>query len=198
MQKSFARIYDYAMAPLEKRYINSWRKKLLIYAKGKVLEIGAGTGVNFSLYNKCEEVIAIEPNPYMIEKAKSRINLNGVPIKVMDSSAEKIPLPDDHFDTIVSMLVLCSVDNMDIALKELRRVLKPGGNLLVLEHVKMEKTIYARLQQILTPVWKRIADGCHLDRETESMIRKSGFRIVSKNTYLSSLVVSIVATIDTK
>lgn len=181
------------MAPLEKKYIAEWRRKLVNQATGKVLEIGGGTGINFPLYKKCDEVITIEPNPYMIEKAKVRQQQASVPIQIIKNKGEQLPFPDNHFDTIVITLVLCSVDNMEQVLQECKRVLKPSGKLLVLEHIKMEQPFFAGLQHLLTPVWKHIADGCHLNRNPEKLIKECGFEIVSRKKYLSSLVISLTA-----
>ncbi|RSK28818.1 class I SAM-dependent methyltransferase [Bacillus sp. HMF5848] len=193
MARSFANYYDKVMAPLEKRYITAWRKKLLKHAEGRVLEIGGGTGINFPLYRNCEKVIAIEPNPHMIEKSIVRQKQASVPIQLIESKAEKLPFTDQYFDTIVITLVLCSVDNMEQVIQECKRVLKPNGKLLVLEHVKMEQPVLAGLQHLLTPAWKTIADGCHLNRNPEELIEKYGFNIISRKKYLSSLVVSLIA-----
>ncbi|WP_458413332.1 class I SAM-dependent methyltransferase [Schinkia sp. CFF1] len=193
MTKTFAKYYDKAMAPLEKKYIMEWRKKLLDQATGKVLEIGGGTGINFPLYKKCEEVTTIEPNPLMIEKALIRQQQASVPIQIIKNKAEHLPFPNCHFDTIVITLVLCSVDNMEQVIQECKRVLKPGGKLLVLEHIKMEQPFLAGLQDVLTPVWKHIADGCHLNRNPEVIIKECGFEIISSEKYLSSLIISLIA-----
>lgn len=193
MTNTFAKYYDKAMAPLEKKYITAWRKKLLDQATGKILEIGGGTGINFPLYNKCDEVITIEPNPYMIEKALVRSQQANVPIQIIKNKAEHLPFPNHHFDTIVITLVLCSVDNMKQVIQECKRVLKPNGKLLVLEHIKMEQPFLAGLQHLLTPAWKHIADGCHLNRNPEVIIKECGFDIISSKKYLSSLVISLIA-----
>ena len=192
MKKIFATCYDYLMNPIEKRYITRWRKKLLSHAEGRVLEIGAGTGINFPLYKHCTKVDAIEPNPYMIEKARVRRSLASVPINLLESKGEHLPFPDGTFDTVVVTLVLCSVDEPKQVLKEIKRVLKPTGKMLVLEHVKMDKPFLAALQQILTPIWKQLCDGCHLNRDTEGLVKEE-FRIVSRTVYLSSLAISLIA-----
>ena len=194
MKKLFAKIYDHLMAPLEKRRIMKWRKNLLEHAKGKVLEIGAGTGVNFSLYKDCEHITAIEPNPFMLEKAERKKTKANVPITLIEEKAERLPFEDNSFDTIVVMLVLCSVDDPVQSIEEIKRVLKPDGLILFLEHVEMDQTFLKGLQNMLNPVWKRVCDGCHLNRRTESMIRESGLKIVSKQSYLSGLAISLVAT----
>lgn len=192
MNRTFARFYDSFMEPLEKKYIMKWRKELLLNAKGKVLEIGAGTGINFPLYQDCEDVYAIEPNPFMIEKAEKQKRVSRIPISIIESRAEQLPFPDEHFDTIVVTLVLCSVDEPKKALEEMVRVLKPNGKVLFLEHVEMDHPIFTKLQNLITPLWKRICDGCHLNRNTEKVIRNSGLQILSKQSHLSGFALSLV------
>lgn len=193
MKKLFAFLYDFLMEPIEKRYITRWRKALLRHTKGKVLEIGAGTGVNFPLYSTCEEVIAIEPNPYMLQKAEAKVKEAMVPIEVLESKGEVLPFTNEQFDTVVVTLVMCSVDAPEKVISEIRRVLKPGGVVLFLEHVKMEQPFYSTLQNLLTPVWKRLCDGCHLNRNTEETIKQGGLTIISKQTQFSGLAVALIA-----
>ncbi|KEF39249.1 methylase involved in ubiquinone/menaquinone biosynthesis [Schinkia azotoformans MEV2011] len=162
MTKTFAKYYDKAMTPLEKKYI-------------------------------CDKVITIEPNPHMIEKALVREQQASVPIQIIENKAKHLPFPNNHFDTIVITLVLCSVDNMERVLQECKRVLKPNGKLLVSEHIKMEQPFCAGLQHLLTPAWKHIADGCHLNRNPEVLIEECGFNIISSKKYLSSFVISLIA-----
>lgn len=194
MKKAFARAYDYLMAPLEKRFVDRWRRELLKKASGQVLEIGAGTGANFHLYNSqvCDHVIAIEPNPFMIQKAEPKIKKAKVPINLQLGYAEKLNFDDNQFDTIVVTLVLCSVNDPVISINEIKRVLKPNGTLLLLEHVIMNQP-YAKLQQMVTPVWKHLCDGCHLDRDTERLLLEGGFHINQKKAYFSGLIISLIA-----
>ncbi|MFC0472780.1 class I SAM-dependent methyltransferase [Halalkalibacter kiskunsagensis] len=194
MKKLFAAYYDAFMNPLEKRLITSWRKDLLKHAKGSVIEIGAGTGVNFPLYEHCDEVIAIEPNQHMIKKAIERKKQTSIPISIYETKAEKLPFPDHHFDTVVVTLVLCSVDEPSKVLLEIMRVLKPNGKVLLLEHVKMDHPIFSKFQTMFTPVWKQLCDGCHLNRKTEKYMKEAGFSFLAKQSYLSGFAVSIIAT----
>ncbi|WP_138417154.1 class I SAM-dependent methyltransferase [Aquibacillus sediminis] len=129
MQKTFANYYDKAMAPLEKRYIHRWRKNLLAKTTGTVLEIGFGsTGINFPIYETCDKVIAIEPNPYMLEKAKHRTHQTSVPIDLVESIAEQLPIADDSVDTIAMTLVLCSVMIWSQCCKSANECLNRMGN----------------------------------------------------------------------
>ncbi|WNF38537.1 class I SAM-dependent methyltransferase [Bacillaceae bacterium IKA-2] len=192
MKKNFARYYDAFMKPFEHRYITKWRKELLTHARGKVLEIGAGTGINFPHYRQCEEVVALEPNPFMIEMAEVRRKQATIPITILAGKAEVLPFANEQFDTIVVTLVLCSVDDPKRALAEMKRVLKTNGTLLFIEHVKMKQPILATLQNMLTPVWKRIGDGCHLNRDTEQTIKDAGLNIISVKSHLSSFAISLI------
>lgn len=193
MKRTFAVYYDSFMKPFENKYITSWRKQLLSHAKGTVLEIGAGTGINFPLYKNCENVIALEPNPYMILKSQAREKQAIVPIEIVEGMAEKLPFYDEQFDTVVVTLVLCSVQDPAQVLSEIKRVLKPEGQILILEHVEMEKSFFSRIQKLITPLWKHICDGCHLNRNTEKTILESGFTIRSKTLHLSGFAVSLIA-----
>lgn len=192
MTKGFARYYDAFMKPLEHRYITKWRKELLTNARGKVLEIGAGTGINFPIYEQCDEVFALEPNPYMIEKAEVRRKQASIPITILAGKAEKLPFPNEQFDTIVVTLVLCSVDDPKQAVAEMKRVLKTNGTILLIEHVKMKQPILATLQNMLNPVWKQISDGCHLNRNTEQTINDAGLNIVAMKSHLFSFAISLI------
>lgn len=192
MKKAFAAYYDAFMKPVETKYITAWRKELLAHAKGEVLEIGTGTGVNFPLYPKGTSVTAVEPNPYMISKSQVRRKQAQVPITIVEGVGEKLPFPDHQFDTVVVTLVLCSVQNPKQTLGEIKRVLKQGGRVLILEHVEMEQPIFSILQNVMTPLWKHLCDGCHLNRNTEKTIQDSGFKVISKHSYLSGFAVSLV------
>lgn len=194
MNRLFAFYYDSFMRFFERKFIYKWRKDLLQHAKGTVLEIGSGTGVNFAIYDDCREVIAVEPNSFMVNKSLHRQKQAIVPIKVIDGQAEALPFSDASFDTIVSTLVLCSVHDQYQVLGEMRRLLKPHGSILILEHVQLEHPKYAKLQTWLTPFWKKICDGCHLNRRTEKVIEQAGFLIISKKSYLDGLVISLIAT----
>ncbi|TCS71849.1 methyltransferase family protein [Effusibacillus lacus] len=181
------------MQPLEKKWFRSIREKLLSEAEGDVLEIGCGTGINFSLYRDVHSVTAIDPNPLMMERSAARLQQARVPINCIIANAESLPFPDSSFDTVVATLVLCSIPNPEKALQELRRVLKPNGKALFFEHVAMEIRWLRFLQDMLTPLWRRVCDGCHLNRHSQELIQKSGFRIVSVNGHWNNLFLEIRA-----
>jgi len=171
------------MDPIEKRFLNKLRKQLLSKAEGKILEIGSGTGVNFELYEN-HDVVAIEPDEKLRIESLNKINNKN--IKVISGDAENLEFKDNEFDTVVVMLVLCTIPNNKKALLEIKRVCKVGGKILVLEHVKHKNKILAVIQDILTPVWKKIAMGCHLNRKTVDIIGDLGFNIVQENYHIGN------------
>jgi len=185
--KWFAAIYDRQMAFAEKRWLGKMREELVGTATGRVLEIGAGTGVNFAYYKDGAQVVATELDPYMLEKAREKLarTTNGQ-IELRQASAEDLPFEDNSFDMVIDTLVLCSVQNPAKALSEIRRVLKPGGQFRVYEHVRYGSAIGAFFQDLVTPVWRLVGAGCHPNRDTLRYIREAGFEVVEaevKNTF---------------
>ncbi|AQQ53232.1 class I SAM-dependent methyltransferase [Planococcus lenghuensis] len=193
MSRLFPLIYDRAMEPLERKSFRRLRKKLIAAAEGSVLEIGSGTGLNFPLYRSNIRVSAIEPNPAMAKRSSERIAQSQAKIQVFAANGESLPFPDNSFDTAVGTLVFCTIPYPEVALQELRRVLKPGGKLLLLEHVKMEQSVLAAVQHVLTPAWKVLGDGCHLNRDTLSKVKDSGFKVTNAEKYHRSLMLLIEA-----
>lgn len=179
------------MQPLEKRKFRKIRSQLLSKAEGRVLEVGAGTGINFPLYKKAEQVDAIEPSQAMIEKSILRKNTAAVPIQIHRQSAENLEFADKTFDSAVAALVFCTIPNPDKALAEIRRVCKPKAKILFFEHVKMEQPALAFAQEALNPLWKRICDGCHLNRDTLLAIQKSGMQVTNVTSYYKGLFLVI-------
>jgi ubiquinone/menaquinone biosynthesis C-methylase UbiE len=183
----FPSLYDLAMQPLEKRKFQRIRSEILTMACGSVLEIGSGTGINFPLYKKADRVDAIEPNPAMIENSLSRKNVASVPILIHQQSAEELEFADNTFDSAVATLVFCTIPNPEQALTEIKRVCKPQAKILFFEHVKMEQPALAFAQEALNPLWKRICDGCHLNRDTLQAIRDSGIKITNVTPFYKGL-----------
>jgi ubiquinone/menaquinone biosynthesis C-methylase UbiE len=159
-----------------------WRKQLANEARGVVLEVGSGGGQNFDFYipEITKRVEAIEPNPYMIAHARKQASQAKVDINLIQSSAESLPFEDGYFDTVLATLVFCSVDDPLQGLKEIRRVLRSGGMLLLLEHVRNDNQAWAIIQTMLTPIQKVIAGNCHLNRDTRSIVKSAGFIIRSE------------------
>ena len=175
-----AAIYDRMMKETERAGLGDWRRALLASAEGDVLEIGAGTGANLPYYgDTTERLVLAEPSPFMRRKLRDKLDASGgEAVELVGGAAEELPFADGTFDTVVSTLVLCSVNDQERALQELRRVLRPGGLLLFIEHVAAEESSGRyRWQRRVEPVWKRFAGNCHLTRVTDRAIAEAGFEI---------------------
>jgi len=173
--KIFAAGYDPLSARWEKRHGANLRKKLLEHARGRVLEIGVGTGLNLPHYPPVDELVAADPSEPMLRRARRRAAETGRDVTFVEAPAEQLPFEDDSFDTVVSMLVLCTVENQQRALQEVRRVLRPSGQFLFSEHVRSDEPKLARWQDRLEPIWGVVANGCHPNRNTLDGIRAAGF-----------------------
>jgi ubiquinone/menaquinone biosynthesis C-methylase UbiE len=170
--RAFARLIRCAEPTLEEH-----RRELVAGLRGRVAEIGAGTGASFRHYpREVEELVAVEPEPYLRGLAEGAARRTSVPIRVVDGAAEALPLETGGFDAVVVSLVLCSVPDQAAALAEIRRVLRPRGELRFLEHVAAhDGTSLRRLQRALDVVWPRLGGGCHTARETVAAIEAAGF-----------------------
>jgi len=152
------------------------RGELVAKARGRTLEIGAGTGANIPYYpDAIEEVILAEPFEPMRRRLERKLRQRGKSASALDASAEAIPLDDESVDTVVSTLVLCTVDFPDRALAEIARVLRPGGQLLFIEHVRSHSPRTARWQDRLETPWRHFAAGCRCNRDTVASIAAAGF-----------------------
>ncbi|WP_251552506.1 class I SAM-dependent methyltransferase [Neobacillus muris] len=191
MGRSFAKWYDVFMSPLEKNKFKEIRRQLLSKATGCVLEIGSGTGFNFPLYEAAKRVVAIEPSPDMIERSKPKLERAQVPIEVLQASAEKLPFPDDSFDTVIATLVFCTIPDTEKAIQEMIRVCKHDGEILFFEHVKMDNPFLGTLQEWLTPAWKKICDGCCLNRDTLGLLQSHSLTIEKIENYYNGLFIYI-------
>lgn len=191
MGKMFAFFYDKLMDPLEKKWIARVRKRIVSGLEGNVLEIGAGTGANFPYYSKVkvERLVTLEPNPYMLDQAKRRAKELKLPVEFHQGMAETLPFKDGEFDTVVATLVLCSVSDPQKVFLEARRVCKKGGKIILFEHVRTESKSLAALQDVLTPAWKRLCDGCHLNRDTGRFMKESGIKVVKERKYFKGIFV---------
>ncbi|HEX7733667.1 MAG TPA: class I SAM-dependent methyltransferase [Ktedonobacteraceae bacterium] len=163
----------------EREFIEPLRRKLLAQAHGIVLEVGAGTGLNFPLYqpDKVEKIEATEPDSSMISYAQERISLAHVPLTLTQADVETLPFADKSFDCVVATLVFCSVGDPARGLQEIRRVLKPGGTLLLLEHVRAQGRFASRMQDLLVPLTTRLLGNCHWNRATSQAVSEAGFQI---------------------
>jgi ubiquinone/menaquinone biosynthesis C-methylase UbiE len=173
-----APFYDHVMEATEHACLGDWRDALLQSISGVILEIGAGTGANLPHYPPhITDVVLAEPDAAMRKQLRAKlISSNTSVFRVSDASGEALPYDNETFDSIVSTLVLCSVDSLEQTLSELYRVLKPGGCLHFIEHVlSPDKPARARWQKRISPIWQFFAGGCHCDRDTESQIKYAGF-----------------------
>jgi ubiquinone/menaquinone biosynthesis C-methylase UbiE len=174
----FAATYDRLMARSERDCLAAHRAALLANASGDVLEIGGGTGANLPHYGAGVTSLTItEPEPPMAKRAQARISELQPDARFLRAPAEDLPFADESFDTAVSTLVLCTVDDQPRAVRELRRVLRPGGRLLFIEHVRSDDAKVARMQDRMLPINRRIAHGCHCNRPTLDTIRAAGFEV---------------------
>jgi ubiquinone/menaquinone biosynthesis C-methylase UbiE len=181
--RAFARFYDRALKATEENGLGAMRGELLAGASGRVIEIGAGTGVNLELYGAgVEDLTLVEPDPHMGAQLRRRLadrHGDPLPAQLVAAPAEALPFPDDTFDTAVATLVLCTIPDPVAAIDELARVLRPGGQLLFIEHVRADDASSARWQDRLEKPWRFVADGCHCNRDTEANLRASSFKVES-------------------
>jgi ubiquinone/menaquinone biosynthesis C-methylase UbiE len=155
-----------------------FRRRVIGAAEGRVLEVGIGSGLNLPLYGpRVRAVVGLEPSPELLRMARDRAVTAQVAVELLEASAEAIPLDDASIDTAVTTWTLCTIPDAPRALAELRRVLKPGGALLFVEHGRAPEPGVAQWQDRLDPLWWRVAGGCHLNRKIDDLISGSGFRI---------------------
>ena len=160
------------------------RAELLKSIQGDVLEIGFGTGLNIPFYQAVDTLYALEPNADVFQLARERIFKAPFLVQHLQASAEKLPFADNSVDHVVSTWTMCSIANLDKALAEIRRVLKPTGTLHLVEHVEYHNNdTLKKLQNLLTPIQKIIADGCHLNRNIELLLLNAGFQFTQKSYY---------------
>lgn len=184
-----ARLYDPFLRGMEKGFMEARRKELLRHVQGKILEVGAGTGANFAFYPPQVEVLAVDPSSAMLNYARKRLSqrATGARIALLEAdigeASVRAAVPEGGFDYIVCTLVLCSIPEVAASLRLFRQWLKPGGQLLVIEHIQDKRQPQRWFQGVITPVWKHLAEGCHLDRPTDELLKAAGFRPVEESYY---------------
>jgi len=173
MERLGARLYDGVLALGERRGMAARRERLLATARGSVLEIGAGTGLNLPCYGpEVTALVLTEPVAPMRDRLARRARGAGVAAEIVDAAGEALPFPDGAFDAVVSTLVLCTVADQEAALREIRRVLRPGGRLRFIEHVRAGSAVRAWTQDRLARPWRWVGAGCTCNRETLPAIRR--------------------------
>ncbi|HJW75530.1 MAG TPA: class I SAM-dependent methyltransferase [Thermoleophilia bacterium] len=168
------RLYDLLNKGLDRSGFGQRRDRLVGPLEGDVLEVGAGTGLNVPRYLHARRLVVVEPNRTYRRRLQARAREACLPVEVLAGTAEALPFPDESFDNVVTSIALCSVTDLDAALGEIRRVLRPGGTLHFLEHVRGEERL-GRWQDSFTPLQRRLADNCHLNRDTTAAIERAGF-----------------------
>ena len=167
------RLTDLAM---RNRELGPYRERVIGAAEGRVLEIGVGSGLNLARYPPAvHELLALEPDPSLITMARNRPSHGNRPVRFLEASAEQIPLENGSVDTVISTWTMCSIPKIGRALEEARRILRPGGRLLFVEHGLSPETGVRKWQNRLDPLWLRVSGGCHLNRPIESLITAAGF-----------------------
>ena len=161
-------------------------------ATGRVLEIGAGTGFNFPYYLESVSLVATDPDPFMLRWARKKAKELGLKVEFHQCPAEMLPLPDASFDTVISTLTLCTVRNPVRALSEIKRILKPDGIFRFIEHVQADHGFHKWVQNRLTPFWRWIGAGCHLNRSTAGNIESAGLQIFELQQHRMPLVPFII------
>ena len=174
----FAAMYDRVLSPAERAGLAARRRQLLASARGAVLEIGGGTGLNLPHYplEGIDSVTVLEPDAGMRRRLLQRMTASPLDVTVHETTVEETDLPDDSFDTVVTSLVLCSVTDLAAALRRVRGLLRPDGRVLFLEHVRVPG-VRGAVQRASRPLWTRLAAGCHPDRDIVGAFRSAGFSV---------------------
>ncbi len=193
MGELLAAMYDPLIAPFDPLGVRHWREWVVRAARGRVLELGVGTGLNLPLYRAAASIAAIDPDGASLRRALARRNGRGEAITLYQARAEELPFADESFDSVVGTLTFCTIGDPARALGEARRVLKPGGTFRLVEHVRVENRFIAGAQDWITPVWKEFAGGCHLNRDTRAAVERAGFRVRAVQRHIGGLFIGIDA-----
>lgn len=162
---------------MRRQELVAYRSHVIPAAEGRVLEIGVGSGLNLPFYSRnVERLVGLDPSPKLLSMVRRNLKRNASPVELIEGSAEAIPLKTNSVDTVVTTWTLCSIPDADRALREMHRVLRPGGHLLFVEHGRAPEPNVRWWQDRLTPVWKRIGGGCHLNRAIQILIEDAGFQ----------------------
>ena len=178
--------YDRINLKSESTWLGESRRLVLAHARGRVLDIGTGTGQNLLHYSDVDQVVASEPDPAFRRQLSRRLPDAKVPVEVLDAPAERLPFADATFDTVVATLVMCSVDDPKQAAAELRRVVRPNGVLLVVEHVRTDGGFREIAQDAIVPIWGLLVGGCHPNRPSVQTLSEAGFHMTELRRFVPS------------
>jgi ubiquinone/menaquinone biosynthesis C-methylase UbiE len=174
----FAALYDPSMLVQNWLAFGHHRALTASAAVGRVLEVGIGTGLNLHLYRAATSIVGVEPDPGMLARARRRAAAHAeTPVHLLAARGEHLPLPSASVDSVVATLVFCTIPDVHLTLREVGRVLRPGGNLHFFEHVRATRPWLARLQDRALPLWQRLFAGCHPNRDTLAAFHEAGFRV---------------------
>ena len=163
---------------MRNKRLRPYRERVAGAAEGRVLDVGIGSGLNLPFYaRQAREIFGLDPSPRLLARTRKRAPRIAAPVHLLEGSAERIPLADRSMDTVVLTWTGCSIPDVATALGEMRRVLKPGGRLLFVEHGRAPEAGVARWQDRIDPLWRRFPGGCHLNRSIDDLISNAGFRI---------------------
>jgi ubiquinone/menaquinone biosynthesis C-methylase UbiE len=167
---------------MRNKRLRPYRERVAGAAEGRVLDVGIGSGLNLPLYGQAREVFGVDPSSQLLARAQDHVQQTRLPVHLLEASAERIPLTDRSMDTVVMTWTGCSIPDIRAALREMRRVLTPGGRLLFVEHGRAPEPSMARWQERLDPFWVRFSGGCHLSRKIDDLLSEAGFRIEEVKT----------------
>lgn len=185
-----SKVYDWLEQPMEWMMFEKWRQEVSESLKGKVLEIGVGTGKNIPYYPEGAEVTAIDFSGKMLARAKKKAEKTGKTVELLHMDAQDMDFADNTFDVVFTTCVFCSVPDPVQGLKEIRRVLKPGGEAIMIEHVRSEKKILGKLMDLLNPIPRTIY-GANINRRTVENVKKAGFTDVQVKNLTGDIVKKI-------
>jgi ubiquinone/menaquinone biosynthesis C-methylase UbiE len=167
---------------MRNKRLRPYRERVARAAEGRVLDVGIGSGLNLPLYGQAREVFGVDPSSRLLARAQDQAQQTPVPVHLLEGSAERIPLADRSMDTVVMTWTGCSIPDIRAALKEMRRVLNPGGRLLFVEHGRVPEPGVARWQERLDPLWVQVSGGCLLSRKIDDLLSEAGFRVEELKT----------------